>query len=248
MTSTTKKVLVGAAIALILALGGGVWWLSHSLDSLVASAIRTFGPEITGVSIRLDRVTIEAMDGRASLHGLVVGNPPGFSTDHALSLGEISMTLDLDSLTRDVIVIKQVSIVKPDVTYELGPGGSNLDAIQRNVDRYIAQHRGGSSQRAERNGRKKLVIEDLYIKNATAHVSAAVMQSSEMSVPVPDLHLRDIGKRSGGATAGEVVKQVLGALTHGVTRTVASRGLGGTIDTFKRGTGSAMDTLRGLLR
>ena len=37
MTSTTKKVLVGAAIVLILALAGGVWWFSHSLDSLVAS-------------------------------------------------------------------------------------------------------------------------------------------------------------------------------------------------------------------
>ena len=247
MTSTTKKVLVGVAIVLILVLAGGVWWFSHSLDSLVASAIRTFGPEITGVSIRLDGVTIEAMDGRAALHGLVVGNPPGFSTDHALSLGEISMTIDLDSLTRDVIVIKQVSIVKPDVTYELGPGGSNLDTIQRNVDRYVTQH-GGANEHTERNGGKKLVIEDLYIKNATAHVSTAVMHSSGMSVPVPDLHLRDIGKRSGGATAGEVVKQVLGALTHGVTRTIASRGLGGTIDTLKEGTGSALDAVRGLLR
>src|SRR3989338_2251602 len=243
MTSTTKKVLVGVAIVLILVLAGGVWWFSHSLDSLVASAIRTFGPEITGVSIRLDGVTIEAMDGRAALHGLVVGNPPGFSTDHALSLGEISMTIDLDSLTRDVIVIKQVSIVKPDVTYELGPGGSNLDTIQRNVDRYVTQH-GGANEHTERNGGKKLVIEDLYIKNATAHVSTAVMQRSGMSVPVPDLHLRDIGKRSGGATAGEVVKQVLGALTHGVTRTIASRGLGGTIDTLKEGTGSALDAVR----
>lgn len=247
MTSITKRVLIGAAIALILALGGGVWWLSHSLDSLVASAIRTFGPEITGVSIHLDRVKIEPLDGRATLHGLVVGNPTGFKTDHALSLGEISMTLDLDSLTKDVIVIKQISIVKPDVTYELGAGGSNLDAIQRNVDRYIAQH-GGANERTKRNSGKKLVIENLYIKNATAHVSAAVMQRSGMSVPVPDLHLRDIGKRSDGATAGEVVKQVLGALTHGVTRTVASRGLGGTIDTFKKGTGPAMDAVRGLLR
>ena len=247
MTTQTKRVLVGAAIVLMLALAGGVWWFSHSLDSLVASAIRTFGPEITGVSIRLDRVTIEALDGRAALHGLVVGNPSGFTTDHALSLGEISMTLDLDSLTKDVIVVKQISIVKPDVTYELGPGGSNLDAIQRNVDRYVTQH-GGANERTKRNSGKKLVIEDLYIKNATAHVSTAAMQSSGMSVPVPDLHLRDIGKRSGGATAGEVVRQVLGALTHGVTRTIVSRGLGGTIDTLKEGAGSAVNTLRGLLR
>jgi len=247
MTFKTKKVLVGTAIVVILVLVGVVWWFSHSLDSLVASAIRTFGPEITGVSIRLDHVTIEALDGRAALHGLVVGNPPGFSTDHALSLGEISMTLDLGSLTKDVIVVKQISIVKPDVTYELGPGGSNLDAIQRHVDRYVTQ-RGGTNERTERNGGKKLVIEDLYIKNATAHVSTAVMQRSGMSVPVPDLHLRDIGKRSGGATGGEVVKQVLGALTHGVTRAMASRGLGGTIDTLKKGAGSAADTLKGLLR
>jgi len=248
MTSTTKKVLVGAAIVLMLALAGGVWWFSHSLDSLVASAIRTFGPEITGVSIHLDSVKIEAMDGRAALRGLVVGNPAGFKTDHALSLGEISMTLDLDSLTKDVIVIKRISIVKPDVSYELGAGGSNLDAIQRHVDRYVAQHRGGHTQAAERNGGKKLVIEDLYITSATATVSVAVVQGSHTSVPLPDVHLRDIGKRSGGATAGEAVEQVFGALTHSVTRAMASRGLGGTIDTLKKGAGSAADTLKGLLR
>jgi hypothetical protein len=247
MTTRTKRVLIGAAIALILALGGGVWWLSHSLDSLVASAIRTFGPEITGVAIHLDRVTIEPMDGRAALHGLVVGNPTGFKTDHALSLGEISMTLDLDSLTKDVIIIKQISIVKPEITYELGAGGSNLDAIQRNVDRYVTQH-GGAAQRTERTSGTKIVIEDLYITSATAHVSAALVPGSRTSAPLPDLHLRDIGKRSGGATAGEVVKQVLGALTQSVTRTIASRGLGGTIDTLTKGAGSTMDTLRGLLR
>ena len=248
MTTRTKKVLVGAVIGLILALVGGAWWFYHSLDSLVASAIRTFGPEITGVSIRLDRVTIEALDGRAALRGLVVGNPSGFSTDHALSLGEISMTLDLDSLTTDMIVIKRISIVKPDVTYELGPGGSNLDAIQRNVDRYVAQHGGDTGQGTGRQGSKKLVIEDLYIKNATANVGTAVVQGPHMSVPIPDLHLRDIGKRSGGATAGEVAQQVVGALTQSVTRAMASRGLGGTIDTLKKGAGSAADTLRGLLR
>ena len=245
MTTPTKNVLVGAAILLILALVGGAWWLYHSLDSLVASAIRTFGPEITGVSIRLDRVQIEAMDGRATLHGLVVGNPEGFKTDHALSLGEISMTLDLDSLTKDVITIKRISIVEPTVSYELGTGGSNLAAIQRNVDRYVSQ---SGTKRAERDSDKKLVIEDLSIKSATATVSAVVMQGPPISVPIPDLHLRDIGKQSGGATAGEVVKQVFGTLTQSVTRTIASRGLGGTIDTFKTDPGAAMDAVRRLLR
>ncbi|MBI3608916.1 MAG: hypothetical protein HY207_13220 [Nitrospirae bacterium] len=248
MTTRTKRVLIGAAIALSLALAGGLWWLSHSLDSLVASAIRTFGPEITGVAIHLDRVKIDALDGRAELHGLVVGNPKGFSTDHALSLGEIGMTLDLSSLTKDVIVIKQISILKPDVTYELSTEGSNLGVIQRNVDRYVGRHRTATTPQAEREQGKKLVIETLTIKNATATVSAAVIHGPPISVPLPDLHLRDIGKQSGGITAGEAVNQVLAALTQSVTRTIASRNLGGMIDSLRKDPRSAVDKLKGLFR
>ncbi|MEW6683592.1 MAG: hypothetical protein AB1451_11830 [Nitrospirota bacterium] len=248
MTTQTKRVLVGAAIALILALAGGLWWFYHSLDSLVASAIRTFGPEITGVSIHLKRVTIDALDGRAALHGLVVGNPQGFRSDHALSLGEISMMLDLNSLTKDVIVIKRISIVKPDVTYEVGAEGSNLGAIQRNVDRYAGKRRSPSAPRSDRDSGKKFVIETLTIQNATATVSTAAVKGEAVSVQLPDLHLSNIGKKSGGATAGEAVKQVLGALVQNVTRTVASRNLGGILDELKKDPGAAVDKLKGLFR
>jgi hypothetical protein len=242
-------VLVGAAIVLILALGVGLWWLYHSLDALVASAIRTYGPEITGVSIHLDGVTIDALDGRAELRGLVVGNPPGFTSDHALSLGAISMTLDLDSLARDVIVIKRIAVTKPAVTYELNAEGSNLGAIQRNVDRYVGKHRDAAgAPRSEPESGKKLVIETLTIKGATATVSTAVVTSRSASVPLPDLRLSNIGKQSGGATAGEVVEQVLGALTQSVTRTVASRNLGGLVDALKQDPGAAVDKLKGLFR
>ncbi len=248
MTSSTKRLLVGAALVFIIALAVGLWWLYHSLDALVASAIRTFGPEITGVSIRLDGVTIDALDGRAELRGLVVGNPPGFTSDHALSLGAINMTLDLDSLTKDVIVIKQIAVTKPDVTYELNAEGSNLGAIQRNVDRYVGERRAAGSAQSEPEPGKKLVIETLTIKGATATVSTAVVTSRSASVPLPDLHLSNIGKQSGGATAGEVVRQVLGALTQSVTRTVASRNLGGVVDSLKQDPGAAVDKLKGLLR
>lgn len=248
MTIRTKRILTAAAIILILAVAGGAWWLYHSLDSLVASAIRRFGPEITGVSIGLDRVTIDARDGRATVYGLVVGNPEGFSSNPALSLGEISMTLDLESLTKNVIVIKRIAIVKPEVGYELGPGGSNLQAIQRNVDRYVAQHRGKSAQPTDPTSGTKLVIDDLSIQQATAHLSATVIDTTRRSVPIPDVRLRHIGKQSGGATAGEAVKQVLGALTQSVTRTIAERGLGGTIDRLKDNPGSALDSIRGLVR
>ena len=248
MTASTKRVLAGAAIVLGLAVAGGLWWLYHSLDSLLASAIRTYGPEITGVPIHLDRVEIDPLDGRAELHGLVVGNPQGFSTDDALSFDAITMTLDLDSLTKEAIVVKQISIVRPAVTYELNAQGSNLGVIQQNVDRYLGRRGAAGSSRAEREAGKKFVIGSVTIKNATATVGSALIHEPPVSVPLPDVHLRDIGKRSGGATAGEAVKQVLGALTQNVTRTIASRNLGRMIDAVKKDPGSAVDKLRELLR
>lgn len=243
-----KNVLIGIAVLLLLGIAGAVWWLYSSLDSQVASAIRTYGPEITGVPVSLSSVKIELADGSAALRGLVVGNPPGFKTDHALSLGEISMKLDIGSLTKDVIMIKEISIIKPDVTYEFAPGGSNLDVLQHNINRYVAEHLGGTRESKDAEPGKKLVIEHVYVTNGTANVSAAILSGKAMSVPLPDLHLKDIGKKSNGATAGETVKQILGTMTQSVTTSVSSLHLGDVGDTIKKGAEAATDTLKGLFK
>jgi len=241
-----KKILLGIAIVLLLAIGGGVWWVYSSLDSLVASAIRTYAPEILGVSVKLSGVTIKPADGSASLRGLVIGNPRGFTTAHALSLGEVAMTLDINSLTKDVILIKQISVIKPDVIYEHASGGSNLDAIQRNVDGYVAAHGGGKGESKDKGPGKKFIIENFYLKDGKAEVSAEILKGKTVSVPIPDLHLTDIGKKSNGATAGEAAKQIIGAITQSVTK-ASSSVLSGAVEGVKKGAEAATGKLKGLL-
>lgn len=243
-----KKILLGFAVVVLLGIAGGAWWLYSSLDSVVASAIRKYGPQITGVSVKLSSVKIVPADGTASLRGLVVGNPKDFKTEHALSLGEISMKLDIGSLTKDVILIKEISIIKPDVTYEYASGGSNLDVIQRNVDRYVADNLGGKNESKDKGASKKFIIENLYVKNGKANVSADILKSKTMLVQLPDLHLRDIGKKSNGATAGEAAKQVLGAITQSVTKATSSLNLGGAVDSAKKSADSAGEKIKGLLK
>ncbi len=241
-----KKNLLIVGIILLLGIIGGAWWLYSSLDSLVASAIRKYGPEITGVSVKLSSVKIVPADGTASLRGLVIGNPAGFKTEHAFSLGEISMKLDIGSLTKDVILIKEISIIKPDISYEYASGGSNLDLIQHNVDRYVSENLGGKSESKDKSSSKKLIIENVYIKEGKADVSAEILKGKAMSVPLPDLHLTNIGKKSNGATAGEAAKQVLGAMTQSVTKSVSSLNLGGAIKGITNGAGAASDKIKGL--
>ncbi len=241
-----KRNLLIVGIILLLGIIGGAWWLYSSLDSLVASAIRKYGPGISGVSVKLSSVKIVPTDGTASLRGLVIGNPAGFKTEHAFSLGEISMKLDIGSLTKDVILIKEISIIKPDISYEYASGGSNLDLIQHNVDRYVSENLGGKSESKDKSPSKKLIIENVYIKDGKADVSAEILKGKAMSVPLPDIHLTNIGKKSNGATAGEAAKQVLGAMTQSVTKSVSSLNLGGAIKGITNGAGAASDKIKGL--
>lgn len=156
-----KKLLLGIATLVLLAITGALWWLSNSLDAQVASAIRRYGPEITGVPITLTAAKIDPIDGKAALRGLVVGNPEGFKTKQALSLVEINMTLDIGSLTTDVIRIKELTLIKPEVTYEYASSESNLDVLQRNIERYLSQQRGPQKKAGDSGPGKKLIIEHL---------------------------------------------------------------------------------------
>lgn len=204
---TRHKVLSALLVIALLAIGGA-WWLLFSLDGLVKQAIERWGPEITGVSVRVQSVRIEVAEGRGAIRGLVVGNPKGFNSPQALKLAEMRLTLDPASVTKDVVVIKELVLVAPEVTYERGQGSDNMTVIQKNVDRWVAQHAGGKQ---DAGPGRKFVIENLRVRDGKAQLGTT------LSVPMPDLHLRDVGRKSGGATAGEVVKGVWDAMLRSVT-------------------------------
>ena len=90
-----------------------------------------------------------ATSGEGVLRGLKMGNPKGFKSDSAFRLGEVRVRIDIDSLGRDTVVIKEVVITAPEITYELWPNGSNIDAIRRNVESTMGagagQARGGDA-------------------------------------------------------------------------------------------------------
>jgi hypothetical protein len=220
----TRNVVIAVVLVLAVGAGGGAWWFLQSLDGLVKRAIHTWGPEITGVSVKVDSVRIEVTEGRGTIRGLVVGNPKGYQAPHALKVGELSLTLDAASLTKDVIVLKQLLIASPEVVYERGPGGDNLSVIQKNADAWVAKNAG--PKKAGSGPGRKFVIENLSLRNGRAHFGTTV------SAAVPDLHLRDVGKKTNGATAGEIVKQVWGALARSVT-SLAARALGAVKDGAK---------------
>jgi len=236
-------IIVGAGVALLLvAVVGVVVFVFGNLDSLVKDVIEEQGTRVAGVPVSVSGVKVEVLDGRAGINGLVVGNPSGFKSDSAISLGGISVALDTASVSQPVIVIKEITVDEPAVTYELMPGGNNIGIIAGNVKKNSGG--GSSSSGAASSGEsggtdKKLIIETLKIRGGKVTVAASLLdQGKALEARLPDITLRNIGKDSGGATPGEVAAEVMAALTDAASRAAASIGVGKTLEALKQNIGN----------
>jgi len=236
-----RKIGIVAAILLVI-LAGAAWYLLSSVDSIVKGAIEKYGTEAAQASVTVKSVKLSLATGEATITGLVVGNPGGFATDSAVTLNSVTVKLDTGSLIGSgTIVIKQVDIVAPHVTYEVGLGGSNLQTIQKNVQAYAGnpESSGGTPVAASSGSERKLVIEDLVVRDGVVSVSATILQGRTLNVPLPTIHLTGIGK-DGGATPAQVARQVLGSITTDAA-TVGARALA------NGATSAVTDTAKGVV-
>ncbi len=201
----------------------GIYLLFSNLNSIVKAAVEKIGSDVTQAQVKLKDVNIELTSGKGALRGLTVGNPSGFKSDRALSLGEISLQVDVGSVTKDTVLIKEIVIAAPEVTYEIGTQGSNIDALKRNIGAYTGKGKQEKSSAESKEGGKKLVVEHLYIRKGKVNVVAAALQQEKTATAaLPDIHLTNIGKASGGATAAELAEQVLTAIGQGAAKAAAS--------------------------
>jgi hypothetical protein len=243
-----RGLLIGGALVVVVIVGI-VAFLVLNINPIVKEGVQTFGSDITKVSVKLNEVDISPWSGKGKLAGLTVGNPQGFKTDSAFSLGLVSVNLDAWSVTGDTVVIHEVVIAGPQVTYELGPGGSNIQVIQKNVEDFIGtgDKSGGASgkpsgEAKSEGGGKKIIIENLIIRDGNVSVSAALLQGKKLSVPLPSIHLKDIGKDEGGASPGQVAQEIMDSVTEGATKAVASLNVDGLI---KDASGMVKDAAKG---
>jgi hypothetical protein len=219
-----KKGLVigGGAVGALIAVAGVVFvFVLSNLDSLIKEAVERVGSDSTQAKVTLNKVEISLKSGSGALTGLKVGNPKGFQTPSAFELGGIAVTLDTRTVGDDTVVIKEIVIDGPKVTYEMADAGSNIDAIKKNVDAYKQHYAGRGGQRRSGEG-PKLVIENLYIKRGEINVSAGFLKGKSLSTPLPDIHLKDIGKEKKGATPSEIATLVIDSMTSGVGKAVGA--------------------------
>ena len=205
-----------------------------SLDALVKGGIETMGPRILGVPVMLEDVDIALPSGttmQAGLTRLVVNNPEGYETAFAVSLPEVRVHVDWNSLLTDTVIVEEIQIVAPAVTFEWSLEGSNLGAIHENVKRNTRSDPDDNNRekaQSDEEGEefdKSVHIKKVIVRDAIINVSFVGGQSEVTQLPLPDLELRDIGNPSGGTTFSQASAVIFEQIYDAIDKAVMKPGI-----------------------
>ena len=183
-------ILIIAVFAIILNLG-----------KIVKTGINTVVPQVTKCEAHVDDVNFNVFGGKFEIKNLVIKNPEGYKTDQAFSLGHIFVNVKMGSLLSDVIEIDQVLIDAPEITYEVGLGNSNLNTILENVNSSLPSSEGEEKKEEKeekKEGGKKVVVNLVKVTNGKIGVSAKIAGGMEAPIVLPDIEIKDLGKKEGG--------------------------------------------------
>ncbi len=220
-----KKALLGLIIVVVLVLGGGLYYLFSNLDAIVKAVIEDVGSQTTQTAVRVDKVKIDLGEGSASIRGLTVANPKGFSAPRVFSLGVIGTKINLASLTSDVIVIDKITIGLPQIYYEMKADKSdNLRVLQANIAQAMPKT-GSSTQKADPETGEaplRLRIRRLVFTGGTIYAQLAPLDNKKYEVKLPRIEMSNLGGRS-GATPDAIAYQVLRKLTQKARQAVKDK-------------------------
>jgi AsmA family len=219
------KILIGLVVAVVAVVAIVVFLGLQNINQLVKMAVETEGPKVTGTSVVLGRVDLSVMEGRGELHGLEIGNPTGYASEYAFSMGEVALQVEPKSLTQKVIVINEILV-----------DGAKLIAEQKTISQTnlqdILDHikAGGSKKAAEPSGASpagespaadvRLMVEKFSFVNS--NVRLITIEWGERTLTLPNINVKNIGDREVGLTPEQLTQALLDPILAQAKASVAN--------------------------
>jgi uncharacterized protein involved in outer membrane biogenesis len=217
------KIVLGVLLVILIVIIAAV---SMFLNQIIKTGVEKGGPAVLGVPVTLEKADFSLLRGKAVLEELVIGNPEGFKTPFLFSMGELLVQINRGSLAKDTIIIEKIYIASPEISYEKSLKTSNIGALLKQLEGEEKPEEEKAEEtpepEAEKGAEKKVVIEDFLLEGGRIKLSVTLTGGRSLVVPLPPVHLTDIGKESGGASVTEVTTEIFGAIAGSVTKAVSA--------------------------
>ena len=212
----------GIFLIVLAVIGAGVYFTAPSLESIVQTVVHKYGSQVTGTEVNLGGFKLSLLKGEVEINNLTVANPKNYTQPNIMSVGRVAVKVNLKSVLSDTIVVENVEIEKPEITYELlSLTQNNLSQLLDNIKKNTASGSEAKEPAAEpaentaepevKDG-KKVVIDHLLVSGGNINLAASIAgHSASASVPLPTIEMKDIGreKNKNGAGVVETLSAVL---------------------------------------
>ena len=223
-----KRYIFLSVLVLIIA---GVYFFAPSLETIVQKIVHKYGSEITGTDVNLQGFELGLTTGEGRISKIIVGNPKDYTTKNLFELGEIYVKVDIKSLTSDTIVIENVEVSKPVISYEMLSLTRNnisdvLDNIKKNTAKTTQQEEAETTKAKESDSAaadgagKKVIIKKLTVKDG--EINAVAIKDSSVSVKLPTITMTDIGADKKGEPISATISKIIGKILDTASKTVVS--------------------------
>ena len=226
-----KRIFFGLLAVIVVALA--IVWCS--LETIVKKAVNKYGSEITGTEVSLQGFSLSPLSGSVSVKGLTVANPSNYKSANLLSLGGVSVKIDMKSLSGNTIVVEDITIEKPVITYEmLSLTQNNIKQLQANIAKNTASgsdNKGEKPKKEEAKAKsegasKQVVIRKVTVKEGELKaVSNIPGDKGLVDVKLPEIILTDIGGQKKSENVVASVTKILNKILTTASQTVVKSGL-----------------------
>lgn len=202
--------------------------LVFSLERLARIGVERIGSHLTKTTVSLQGVSLSLVAGRAVLDGLAIANPSPYESPTALTARRVTAQLDWGTLARDPLVIPELVIEEPELTFEGSLSSNNFDALRASLQENA---RGADpTERSRAPQGRTVIIRRLRITGATVNVwiRTSTLETKAQGVRLKDITLENLGDPDHPLSTAEVSTQIFAALTQ-ETFTVLGKTAGGLV-------------------
>ena len=108
-------------------------------------------------------------------------------------------------------------MIRPEITYEKVRGTDNFKTILNNVKESIGAGEPSKTQAEKEGGGKKILIRNFIVKDGKVNMAISMLGGKSIGTPLPDIHLKDVGQKGGGASPAEAFEEIFAALYKKIT-------------------------------
>ena len=219
-----KKTIFIIIILLLIVIAGAVFYVLNNLDAIVEAAIEEYGSDAVKTSVQVEEVEIRLTEGAATINGLTIANPDGFSLPQAFSLGEITVDINLEKTQQELIAIDAIIVAAAKVFYEIDEErNGSLNMLKDNLGMGAGASTASVDDKPSKDSAGtpiRLDISRFEFKDASLHAKVVPLKDKTYDLMLPALVLTDLS-----GTPEQISRQVLDKLIDHAKKEIRKQGL-----------------------